>query len=78
MTVETAKSVTALVIVAVIVGLVVYDTVMFAIYGSDPTISRICYNTARSSGTFRVFVYGIVFSIGVLIGHLYLPQHIQK
>lgn len=75
--VDTVKTVTALLIVGAIVLLIVYDLVVYAFFGSDPTISRTCYNAARASASSKAFVMGFVFALGVLAGHIFLPQHVK-
>lgn len=65
------QSVTALVIVAVIVGLIVYDLVVYATVGNDATLSKTLLDVSRQSAAFAL---SFVFALGVLVGHLFLPQ----
>jgi hypothetical protein len=69
------QSVTALVIVAVIVGLVLYDLVAFALGGNDATLSKTLLDVSRQSAWFAL---SFVFALGVLVGHLFLPQSKPK
>lgn len=66
--------VTALVIVGIIVGLMLYDLVVYVRVGNDATISRVVLDVASRSA---VFVVCFVFSLGVLVGHLFLPQTVR-
>jgi hypothetical protein len=71
----TWKATTALVIIAVIVGLIVYDLVAYARGGNPATISRMFLSIGEKS---LAFVIAVVFALGVLVGHLFLPQHPKK
>lgn len=68
------QTVTALVMVVVIVGLALYDLIAYSRHGSEATISRVTYWTSVRS---RFFLILFVFAMGVLFGHLFLPQHID-
>lgn len=65
------QSVTALVVTGVIVGLIVYDLVAFARGGNQATISRVLLDVSKGVGGFALC---FVFGLGVLVGHLFLPQ----
>lgn len=77
MSAETVKTITGLVIVGTIAFLVLYDIVVYALFGSDPTISRVIYGACKSSSASAAFALGAAFTLGVLFGHLFLPMHIQ-
>lgn len=66
------QSVTALVIVALVVGGIVYDLVAFALGGNDATISATCLRVAAARPCFAL---SVAFALGVFVGHLFLPQH---
>jgi hypothetical protein len=70
---STWKAVTALVVVAALVLLCVYDLIAYAVGGNDATISRGVLGTADR---YRGFAMGVAFLAGVLCGHLFLPQHV--
>jgi hypothetical protein len=65
------KTLTALVIVAVIVGLIVYDLIAYAVGGNPATISRTVLRISQRAGGFGL---SVAFALGVLVGHLFLPQ----
>lgn len=65
------QSFTALVVAAVVVGLIVYDLVAYAIGGNDATLSRVLLS--RGAG----FALWFVFGLGMLVGHLFLPQRVR-
>lgn len=62
---------TALLIVAVIVGLIVYDLIAYAVAGNDATISKVMLTINQEHPAFGLM---FTFSFGVLVGHLFLPQ----
>lgn len=65
------KTATALVIVAAIVGLILYDLFAYARGGNPATISRMFLSIGSKS---LGFVIAFAFGMGVLFGHLFLPQ----
>lgn len=64
---------TALFILAVFVGVIGYDLFAYVRWGNEATISRVCLETANH---YRGFAILAAFAVGVLFGHLFLPQHI--
>jgi hypothetical protein len=68
----TWKQTTALVVVAAILGLIVYDLIAYARGGNPATISRVVLAIGEKS---LGFALAFVFALGVLVGHLFLPQH---
>ena len=62
---------TALVVAGVIVGLIVYDLVAFALGGNGATLSRVLLERGWA------FAVWFVFGLGMLVGHLFLPQSIK-
>lgn len=69
------REVTIVVIVVTIVGLSVYDVVVYLIGGNEATISRTLLD-----GTKEYPIIVVLFSVGfgVLLGHLFLPQHVNR
>ncbi len=65
------QSITALVVVAAIVLLILYDLVAYAVGGNAATISRVLL------GRGWAFALWVVFGLGVLVGHLFLPQRVR-
>lgn len=57
----------------IIVGIVlaVYDLIVFLRRGDDPTISRVVYGWAKRYPW-------VVLLFGMLLGHLFIPQHIPE
>lgn len=64
---------TALVIVLVIVGWLAYDLLAFAFGGVGATISSVVLDWADDR---RGVAIVVALVIGILIGHLFLPQRI--
>jgi hypothetical protein len=71
---QTWRTITAVLIVATILAVACYDLVAYVRVGNEATISRICLETANN---YRGFAIGVVFLLGILCGHLFLPQHVQ-
>ena len=69
------QSLTALVVVGVIVALIIYDLVAFVLGGNDATLSKTLLDVSRRSAWFAL---SFVFALGVLVGHLFLPQSKPK
>lgn len=69
------RTVTGLVIVAVVVGVFVYDVLAYALGGTEATISDAMLSTAA---LYRAFPYVTVFGLGVLVGHVFLPIRVQR
>jgi hypothetical protein len=67
----TWERITALVIVCVVVGLILYDLFAYFAFGNDATLSKTCLDMSYK---YRWFAVLFSFSFGVLIGHLFLPQ----
>ncbi|QJW94698.1 hypothetical protein [Frigoriglobus tundricola] len=68
----TWKETTALVIIAAFLILVGYDLIAYARGGNPATLSRVSLDTAN---TYRGFVMVVCLAVGVLLGHLFVPQH---
>jgi hypothetical protein len=51
--------------------LVIYDLIVYLRHGNDPTISRVVYGWAKRYPW-------IVLLFGMLLGHLFIPQHIPE
>ncbi len=65
------KLITGIVVLSVIVLGLAYDLVALGMGGKEATVSRLCYYTCCR--------YPIVaFMFGVLCGHLFWPQLIEK
>ena len=62
---------TRIVVLAVVALLIIYDIAIFAISGVDATISRVVLGWARDLTI-------IVLGVGILMGHLFWPQFIEK
>lgn len=71
----TWKRLTALVIVIAVVGLALYDLIAYAFGGNDATIS---VTVLRTSEAFYGFALYFMFGLGVLCGHLFLPQRVPS
>jgi len=69
----TWRPVTALVLVGGLLAWIVYDLFAYAIAGNDATISRLLLDTATWQPGVAL---SLVFAMGVLIGHLFVPQHV--
>lgn len=72
---QTWKLITGLVMVAGLLGWLVYDLFVAIVWGNEATISRVCLETMDR---YRFFGFALVFLLGMLVGHLFLPQHVQK
>lgn len=71
----TWKLASALAFVTGLVVVIVYDLVAYACGGKEATISDVWLSTASWS---RFFVVVSCFAAGVLFGHLFLPQVIDR
>ncbi len=69
------RLITGLVLVASLLSLAVYDLFVEIGVGNSATISKICLDTADRH---RVFMLCIAVLLGILIGHLFLPQHVSQ
>jgi hypothetical protein len=49
-----------------------YDLAVYVTAGNDATVSRVILDAARN-GDFGLL---IPFAVGVLVGHLFVPQHL--
>lgn len=67
----TAPRTTALVIVAGTLSWVLYDLVAYAATGDPGTLSRVMLRMGEGP---TAFAAAVVFLLGVLTGHLFLPQ----
>lgn len=70
---NTWRLITGLVLVLGLISLAVYDLFAEIGVGNAATISKICLDTANR---YRSFTICIVMLLGILIGHLFLPQHV--
>jgi hypothetical protein len=69
----TWPQVTAVVLVLMLVGYLVYDLLALAFGGTEATISSVLLDwTERRKGI--AFLAGL--AIGLLLGHLFLPQRV--
>jgi hypothetical protein len=64
---------TALVFVILVATAIAYDIIAYARGGNAATFSYICLSVANR---YRGFAILLAFAIGVLFGHLFLPQHV--
>ena len=64
---------TGLVVILTITGLILYDLVAYIFGGNDATISYRMWTVSNRS---RYFVLLFAFALGVLFGHFFLPQHV--
>lgn len=69
------KQATGLIIVGATLLIMLYDLAAYYFGGNAATISRICLETSTE---YRGFSILVAFAVGVLLGHLFLPQHVGK
>jgi len=67
------QSYTALGLVGLLIVVISYDTITYALGGNQATISRVCLGIANRHHGFAII---LAFVVGVLFGHLFLPQHL--
>jgi hypothetical protein len=65
---------TPLAIVGAAVALAFYDLLAYRRGGNDATISVAMLRAGRR---YPMFAIVVAFIVGVLFGHLFLPQHVQ-
>ena len=70
MTTAEAQKLTLLFMVAVTILVAVFDLVVIRSYGPDASISRV---SARLFGRWPTAAVALVFWLGVLVGHVWLP-----
>ena len=70
MTDQQAQWLTLAVIVAVTVAVIAYDVQIIRSYGPDASISRVL---SRLFGRWPTVAIAVVFWLGVLIGHVWMP-----
>ena len=70
MTTAEAQKLTLLFMVAVTILVAVFDLVVIRSYGPDASISRV---SARLFGQWPTAAIALVFWLGVLVGHVWLP-----
>jgi hypothetical protein len=63
---------TKLLLLAVPLGLIAYDVIAVSLGGQPATISRTVYYWSLR---YPLLVVGIPFYLGLLCGHLLIPQH---
>lgn len=68
------QRVAALLIVATVVVWIITDILLATFLGNGATISQTFLHTCER---YRGFAICVAFSIGVLFGHLFLPQHVS-
>ena len=66
-----SPTLTAVAVTAAVLGLCLYDLWAYRHAGNDATISRVLL---RVSARRRLFAMAVVFLLGLLCGHLFLPQ----
>lgn len=68
---ETLRAITSFMLVLGTAFAVLYD--MFALWsgGAEATISRVIYATAQEYPV-------LTLAVGILMGHLFWPQHIER
>lgn len=71
--VDSLRTWTALTLVAGLFFWVVYDLIAYAFGGSEATYSRLFW---EASEAYRGLALCVCFILGVLVGHLFLPQHV--
>ena len=69
----TWTAITSLVFVILVAAAVVYDIVAYVRGGNAATFSYVCLGVANR---YRGFAILLAFAVGVLFGHLFLPQHV--
>jgi uncharacterized membrane protein len=69
----TWRLVTGLFILAIPFAIGVYDVIAYEIAGNDATISKQCLCVSERTLAFVVCVSVLV---GIMLGHLFLPQHV--
>lgn len=62
---------TALAFVVIVLGSIVWDVIAFSFGGHAATFSTLLLDTADR---YRGFALVVAFAVGVLFGHLFLPQ----
>jgi len=65
------RSLTKVIVLAVIASASIYDIVIYAVFGVDATISRVLLGWARD-------IPIVVLPVGVLLGHLFWPQRVLQ
>ncbi len=68
------RLITGLVLVVALLSLAAYDLFAEIGVGNSATISKLCLDTADR---YRVFMLCVAVLLGILIGHLFLPQHVK-
>ena len=64
-------STSAMVVVAAVVLLVLYDLIAYARGGNPATVSRVMLRLGSRS---LLFALSVAFTLGALVGHFFLPQ----
>jgi hypothetical protein len=67
------RTATALVLIVGLMVWVIWDVIAYIRGGNSATISRLLLDTAIWQPGFSL---ALVFCMGVLVGHLFLPQHV--
>ena len=70
---------TKILLVTNILFLILYDIVTYKVDGNPATISRVTLEFASKYPYLGVPLVGgiLLLGIGILIGHLFFPQHVQ-
>lgn len=64
---------TGLFILALPFAIGIYDVIAYELGGNDATISRQCLTIG---GRTLAFVVCVSVLVGIMLGHLFLPQHV--
>lgn len=70
----TWQTATGLFVAFLVVLAIVWDITAYLLGGNEATISRICLETANKN---RGFAFLLGVAIGLLAGHLLLPQRVK-
>jgi cytochrome b subunit of formate dehydrogenase len=67
------KKITKWFLIALLLVIAIYDISIAYVFGGEATISRFTWYLALE---FPAVGLSIVFGLGVLVGHLFVPQHV--
>lgn len=72
------QTITALVIVGLGLLYGIYDIFAYKTWSNKATISRVLLEANAASLFGMALAIVLAFTVGVLFGHLFLPQHVGK